>query len=61
MNVSRDHRAGMQGTLDIAIQNPEYTELRSVLQPETTDEVSTASRSVNGTLKRSVAVPQWTG
>lgn len=51
----------MQGTLDIALQNPEYTELCSVLQPETTDEVLTASRSVNGTLKRSLAAPHWTG
>lgn len=51
----------MQGTLDIVIQKPEYTELSSVLQPETTDEVSAASRSVNGTLKRSAAALQWTG
>jgi len=51
----------MQGSLDIALQNPAYTELCSALQPETTDEVSAASRSANGTLKRSVAAPQWTG
>lgn len=48
----------MQGTLDIAIQNPEYA-LRCSLKQ--LDEVSTAGRSVNGTLKRSVVAPQWTG
>lgn len=42
-----------QGTLDVVIRNPEYSEL-----PETTDGVLATSGSVNGTLKRSAAAPQ---